>query len=158
MRMPFGEYKGEPLRELAEDYLWELVHQQPAGLIEHIEAELERRRIQNGQCSQCAGCGKVCNDDYPTPWRYWPVLTGKVSGLSWHLCPVCDGDGLRRSDDGDGLYRIRFSFIDRERIPYFGRTLTTDYDFTMTAAHECAAKMAELLGSEAFHYEIQLRP
>lgn len=51
------------------------------------------------QCSTCAGCGKVADDDEQTPWTYWTdlpmksagaVLVGIVRPLT---CPTCGGSG-----------------------------------------------------------------
>ncbi len=50
-------------------------------------------------CLQCAGCGKIANDDEGTPWKYWlelplhssiAVLVGIVRPIE---CPACHGIG-----------------------------------------------------------------
>lgn len=50
-------------------------------------------------CSKCAGCGKVANDDDQTPWKYWDdmpeeskmaIRMGIVKPVT---CPKCGGSG-----------------------------------------------------------------
>lgn len=51
------------------------------------------------ECSTCAGCGKIADDDDKTPWKYWEelpppsnaaVALGIVNPLP---CPDCGGTG-----------------------------------------------------------------
>jgi hypothetical protein len=49
------------------------------------------------ECSRCAGCGQIANDDDGTPWVYWaelkpPSNMAVALGLVFPLpCPECGG-------------------------------------------------------------------
>lgn len=51
------------------------------------------------ECSKCAGCGRIANDEEGTPWKYWEELPIKsaaavIMGIVKPLtCPDCKGTG-----------------------------------------------------------------
>lgn len=53
------------------------------------------------ECPNCAGCGRIANDDEGTPWKYWAELPVQsaiavIAGIVRPLpCPECGGSGKR---------------------------------------------------------------
>lgn len=53
------------------------------------------------ECTRCAGCGKIANDDEGTPWKYWAELpvqsaVAVIMGIVRPLpCTECGGSGKR---------------------------------------------------------------
>ena len=51
------------------------------------------------KCDRCDGCGKIANDKYGTPWKYWAELPAqsavavKMGIVKPVTCPECKGEG-----------------------------------------------------------------
>jgi len=62
----------------------------------------ETRLARSGvECSMCAGCGQVADDDDGTPWKYWADLPPgsdlavRMGLVKPQTCPGCEGTGQR---------------------------------------------------------------